>query len=229
MTQWQQLRCTEQISENWLQPVLESMLESFPFRVQGFHSDNGSEFVNGRTAGMLEKLRVEFTKSRARRSNDNAWVESKNGSVVRKWMTYAFQPKGATREIDEFYRQWLNPYVNLHRPSGFGRMKPDRKGKLRLVYDRWRTPLEALAALPRGSRNLRPGVTHRQRKLALCRRLLGMPPPEAPPAPPPDYRDRYEELTGDPLWQCPACRRGRMLVIETLEPAAEPPPTDDTS
>ena len=159
VTQWQQLRCREQISENWLQPVLESMLESFPFRVQGFRSDNGSEFVNGRTAGMLEKLRVEFTNSRARRSNDNARVESKNGSVVRKWMTYAFQPKGATREIDEFYRQWLNPYVNLHRPSGFGRMKPDRKGRLRLVYDCWRTPLEALAALPRGSRNLRSGVT----------------------------------------------------------------------
>ena len=90
-----------------------------------------------------------------------------------------------------------------------------------------------LHVLPRGFHRIRHcgflGSCHRQRKLALCRRLLGMPPPEAPPAPPPDYRDRYEELTGDPLWQCPACRRGRMLVIETLEPAAEPPPPDDTS
>ena len=90
-----------------------------------------------------------------------------------------------------------------------------------------------LHVLPRGFHRIRHcgflASRHRQRKLALCRRLLGMPPPEAPPAPPPDYRDRYEELTGDPLWQCPACRRGRMLVIETLEPAAEPPPPDDTS
>ena len=90
-----------------------------------------------------------------------------------------------------------------------------------------------LHVLPRGFHRIRHcgflGSCHRQQKLALCRRLLGMPPPEAPPAPPPDYRDRYEELTGDPLWQCPACRRGRMLVIETLEPAAEPPPPDDTS
>ena len=79
-----------------------------------------------------------------------------------------------------------------------------------------------LHVLPRGFHRIRHcgflGSCHRQRKLALCRRLLGMPPPEAPPAPPPDYRDRYEELTGDPLWQCPACRRGRMLVIARLPP-----------
>ena len=90
-----------------------------------------------------------------------------------------------------------------------------------------------LHVLPRGFHRIRHcgflASCHRQQKLALCRQLLGMPPREAPPAPPPDYRDRYEKLTGDPLWQCPACRRGRMLVIETLEPAAEPPPPDDTS
>ena len=49
---------------------------------------------------------------------------------------------------------------------------------------------------------------HRKQKLALCRRLLGMPPPEPATEPPPDYRDRFEELTGSSLRQCSACRCG---------------------
>ena len=53
------------ISETLLQPVLEAMLHQFPFRILGFHSDNGSEFINHTVANLLEKLLIEFTKSRA--------------------------------------------------------------------------------------------------------------------------------------------------------------------
>ena len=74
-------------------PLLEGLFVQFPFSVRGFHSDNGSEYINHRTAKLLEKLRVEFTKSRARRSNDNALVETKNGAVVRKWLGYQFCPR----------------------------------------------------------------------------------------------------------------------------------------
>src|SRR5207249_11185941 len=63
VTQWQVVGATAQISEAWLLPVLEDMLEQFPFRIRGFHSDNGSEFINHTVAGLLEKLRVEQTKS----------------------------------------------------------------------------------------------------------------------------------------------------------------------
>ena len=85
VTQYQFTGCVERISENFPLPVLERLLESFPFAVQGFHSDNGSEYINYQVAALLEKLRVtEFTKSRPRRSNDNGLAESKNGSVVRK-------------------------------------------------------------------------------------------------------------------------------------------------
>ena len=77
-----------QISEAWLIPVLEAMLAQFPFRILGFHSDNGSEFINHKVAALLNKLLIEQTKSRPRRSNDNGLVESKNGAVVRKHMGY---------------------------------------------------------------------------------------------------------------------------------------------
>jgi len=55
VTQWQVVGCTGQIGEAWLLPVLEAMLEQFPFRIRGFHSDNGSEFINHTVARLLNK------------------------------------------------------------------------------------------------------------------------------------------------------------------------------
>lgn len=82
--QYQFTGCVERISENSLLPVLEHLLETFHFVVQGFHSDRGAEYVNYQVDALLEKLHVaEFTKSRPRRSNDNGLAESKNGSVLR--------------------------------------------------------------------------------------------------------------------------------------------------
>ncbi len=74
------------------------------------------------------------------------------------------------------------------------------------------------------------GNRHRQEKLALCRQLLNMPPippPDAEAAP--DYRDRYERITGHSLRQCPVCRCGQMLIIEILSPPGHHPAAPDTS
>jgi transposase InsO family protein len=86
VTQWQVVACVPRISEAWLQPVLEAILKQFPFHIRGFHSDNGSEFVNATVAQLLSKLLIEQTKSRPRHSNDNGLVETKNGAVIRKHM-----------------------------------------------------------------------------------------------------------------------------------------------
>src|SRR5216684_1238796 len=56
VTQWQVVACVPRISEAWLQPVLEAILKQFPFHIRGFHSDNGSEFVNATVAQLLSKL-----------------------------------------------------------------------------------------------------------------------------------------------------------------------------
>ena len=88
VTQWQVGGATAQISEAWLLPVLVAMLEQFPFHLRGFHSDNGSEFINYTVAELLNKLLIEQTKSRPRHSNDNGLVESKNGAVIASmWAT----------------------------------------------------------------------------------------------------------------------------------------------
>jgi len=88
VTQWQVVGCASKLSEAYLLPVLQAILHQFPFQIVGFHADNGSEYINHTVAGLLEKLRIEFTKSRANRSQDNALVEGKNGAVIRKHIGY---------------------------------------------------------------------------------------------------------------------------------------------
>jgi len=74
VTQWQVVASVQTISEAHLLSVIEEMLRQFPFEILGFHADNGSEYVNHKVARMLEKLRIEFTRSRPRHSNDKDYV-----------------------------------------------------------------------------------------------------------------------------------------------------------
>jgi Putative transposase/Transposase zinc-binding domain len=115
-------------------------------------------------------------------------IEIENDQVRFEWKDYRTggQVKPMTLSADEFIRRFL-----LHvLPNGFQRIR--YYGFL--------------------------GNRYRQQKLDQCRRLLGMPMPDQPPAAPvePDYRDRYEDLTGASLRQCPQCQRGRMIPIALL-------------
>jgi len=162
VTQWQHVGTVEAISERFLVPVLEGLIEAFPFEVKGFHADNGSEYVNHHVAGLLGKLHVgEFTKSRARRSNDNALVEGKNGAVVRKWLGHGHIPRAFAADVDAFAQGVLSPFLNFHRPCLFPTVEEDGKGRTRR---RCRdadvaTPHERLKSLPDAEQWLRPGVT----------------------------------------------------------------------
>jgi transposase InsO family protein len=162
VSQWQVQACVQGISEAFLLPVLALVMEQFPFEIKGFHSDNGSEFINGRVAKLLEKLLVEQTKSRSRHSNDNALAESKNASVVRKHMGYSHIPQKFARPINAFYQEVFNPWLNLHRPCMFASEKISPKGKVvkRYRHDDVKTPLECLTRLcAKGLAELRQGVT----------------------------------------------------------------------
>jgi hypothetical protein len=159
VTQWQVIGAAAQISEMWLIPVLEAMLEQFPFRILGFHSDNGSEFINHTVAQLLNKLLVEQTKSRPRHSNDNGLVETKNGAVIRKLMGYGHIAAEHAEAIGAFYKDTLNPYLNFHRPCGVPEISVDAKGKQRRSYRWYATPWEILRQLPDLARHLRLGLT----------------------------------------------------------------------
>ena len=159
VTQWEVVAATPQISEAFLIPVLEAMLAQFPFRVRGFHSDCGSEFINHTVARLLKKLLVEQTKSRPRHSNDNGLVEAKNGSVVRKHMGHWHIGAEHAEAMGEFYREFLNPYVNFHRPCAVPEIVTGAKGKQRRVYRWYATPWQILRQLPGLAGYLRAGVT----------------------------------------------------------------------
>lgn len=159
VTQWELVGCVEGISEAFLAPLLEELLSSFPFKVIEFHSDNGSEYINHVVARLLNKLTIEQTKSRPRRSNDNALVEGKNGSVIRKHMGYIHIPRRHAERINKFYRDHLNTYVNFHRPSGYATTTIDRRGKEKKKYDVYETPYAHFKKLPQAEQYLMSGVT----------------------------------------------------------------------
>jgi transposase InsO family protein len=159
VTQWQVVGATAQISEAWLIPVLEAMLVQFPFRILGFHSDNGSEFINHTVAKLLEKLLIEQTKSRPRRSNDNGLAEAKNGAVIRKHMGYMHIAAQHAAAIQSFYEEHFNPYLNFHRPCGVPEKRINAKGKEKRIYRWYATPWEILRQLPGLAKHLREGVT----------------------------------------------------------------------
>jgi hypothetical protein len=159
VTQWQVVLATPRISEAWLLPLLESILEQFPFVILNFHSDNGSEFINKTVAQLLEKLLIEQTKSRPRKSGDNGLVETKNAAIVRKHIGWGHIAPTHAAPVNQFYTGFLNPYVNYHRPSAQAEVQIDAKGRKRRLYKQWQTPFEKLLSLDRPQRFLRPGLS----------------------------------------------------------------------
>jgi transposase InsO family protein len=148
VTQWEVVGAVERISENYLEPLLRRLLKQFPFRIFGFHSDNGSEFINHSVAEMLNKLLIEQTKSRPRKSNDNGLVESKNGGVIRRHMGFDHIASEHAEPINAFYEEYFNPYLNFHRPCAVPELKKDGKGKTVRTYKWYATPWEILRQLP---------------------------------------------------------------------------------
>ena len=174
VTQWEGTATVQTICETHLLPIIEQMMAQFPFCILGFHADNGSEYVNHRVAQMLDKLRIEFTRSRPRHSNDNGLAETKNGAVVRKMCGYvnrplnrgksnAHVPQCHAARFNAFCVEYLNPYLNYHRPCLFATEVPDPKkpGRIKRHYrpKDAMTPLEKFASLPNAATFLRQGLT----------------------------------------------------------------------
>ena len=169
VTQFQAVACVEKISEAYLLVALEELFAAFPFTILGFHSDNGSEYINYRVAELLNKLLIDFTKSRSRRTNEraaypqgyNALVEGKNAATVRKHFGYAHIPQRFAALINEFNQQYLIPYLNFHRPCFFPETTLDAKGKQRkrYRYQHMSTPYEKLKSLQEAAQYLKAGIS----------------------------------------------------------------------
>ncbi len=164
ITQIEFVFCVEAISQKYITSVLNSLIKLCPFKVINFHSDNGSEYINYVIANLLNKLHIKQTKSRARKHNDNALVESKNGSIIRKQFGYYHIPATTYNAhiLTSFCINWLNPYLNFHRPCGFATITIDKKGKQRKVYNTYMTPYEKLKSIDNAEQYLVDKTTFKQ-------------------------------------------------------------------
>jgi transposase InsO family protein/predicted DNA-binding transcriptional regulator AlpA len=161
VTQWEYVGAVEKITEAQLVPLLLRLIDKYPFKIFEFHADNGSEYVNRQIANMLNRLLIKLTKSRSRQTNDNALVESKNGSIIRKWMGYGFIDQKYAKKINDFYFDVFNEYLNFHRPCAFATNITDTKGKIKKIYrqEDYLTPYEKFKSLVKSESYLKTGVT----------------------------------------------------------------------
>ena len=159
--QWEIVGAVEKISEYYLEPLLQDLIEQIPFKIINFHSDNGSEFINKVVAQLLNKLLIKQTKSRSRHCNDNALAEGKNGAVIRKHMGYVHIPQQFAPAVNQFYKQYFNIYLNYHRPCGYAAIIKDKRGKAKKIYrqEDYQIPYEKLKSLNNAEQYLRDNVS----------------------------------------------------------------------
>ena len=162
VTQWEIVGCIPTITDEFMIPLLQKMIEQFPFVILNFHTDNGSEYINRQVAFMLERLLIDQTKIRSRHSNDNALAESKNGSVIRKHIGRNHIPKKNAPVIETFYEKYFNRYVNLHRVSAYATDYVDKRGKIRKKYETYTSPYERFKNLLNAQQYLRCNVSFEQ-------------------------------------------------------------------
>jgi len=168
VTQWQIVMGTEKISEAYILPIIEMMLEQYPFKIIEFHTDNGSEYINHQLVSLLNRLLIKLTKNRSRKTTDNALAESKN-NILRKHMGYFYISQKYAPIINTFFTETFNPYLNFHKPCAFATITTDEKGKQKKKYDVYQTPYQKLISIKNYKKYLRETMTAEHLKnIASC-------------------------------------------------------------
>ncbi len=125
----------------------EEIGRALPFRLRGIDSDNGSEFINWHLEAWCTQRNIQFTRGRPYKKDDNAHVEQKNWTHVRKLLGWdRYDSRAAVEAINDLYRNELRLWLNLYLPS-VKLVKKVRVGsKLRRVYGDPQTPFERVLA-----------------------------------------------------------------------------------
>jgi hypothetical protein len=120
--------------------------------------------MNKMVVKLMNRLLIDLSKSRPRRHNDNALVETKNGGIIRKAMGYNHIPSVYAAQINAWYGDYFNTYLNYHRPCGFAVTTTDAKGKERKKYPTsgYMTPYRKLKCLENATQYLKPNITFEQ-------------------------------------------------------------------
>ena len=129
--------------------ALDEMRQALPFTLTGIDSDNGSEFINAHLYRYCRTHQIQFTRGRPYKKDDNAHVEQKNWTHVRKLLGYVrYDSSEALEVMNDLYRTELRLFQNLFLPSVKLVEKVRVGSRVRRVYDRPQTPLERVLASP---------------------------------------------------------------------------------
>lgn len=142
-TGWTINRAVKNKASKWIIQALDRVYDQFPFPLDHMHSDNGSEFLNYAVNQWATIHQISCSRSRPRRSNDNPWVEQKNGDIVRRSaFRYRYDTAEELRLLNDLWNL-VNLRKNLFLPTkkatGYRRT---RSGRHVRTYDAPRTPLQ---------------------------------------------------------------------------------------
>jgi hypothetical protein len=148
-TTWVETAAVLGKSQAAVQAALEELRQALPFRLQGIDSDNGSEFINQHLWDYCQAQEIQFTRGRPYKKDDNAHIEQKNWTHVRKLLGYVrYDSPRAQAAIHALYRHDLRLFQNLFLPSVKLIGKERVGARVRRRYDAPRTPLDRLFACP---------------------------------------------------------------------------------
>jgi transposase InsO family protein len=147
---WTEVRALKNKAQKWTMEAIDDIYETFPVPIRGFDSDSGGEFINHHFKKYCEERKINFTRGRVRHSNDNCYVEQKNGDVVRKTVEYfRYEGEEAYEALKKVYL-YLNPLINFFYPT---KKTIDKKtlpsGKVKNIFEKQlKTPYERVLEHP---------------------------------------------------------------------------------
>ncbi|MBI3002937.1 MAG: DDE-type integrase/transposase/recombinase [candidate division NC10 bacterium] len=148
-TTWVETRAVLGRGQAGVRDALEEMRRALPFRLRGIDSDNGSEFINAHLYRYCQAHEIQFTRGRPYKKDDNAHIEQKNWTHVRKLFGYVrYDSAEALTAMNDLYRQELRLFQNLFLPSVKLVRKVRVGARVRRIYDHPQTPLERVLASP---------------------------------------------------------------------------------
>jgi len=148
-TTWVETRAVPGRGQTGVQRALAEMRQALPFRLRGIDSDNGSEFINAHLYRYCQAEGIQFTRGRPYKKDDNAHIEQKNWTHVRKLMGYVrYDSPAACAAMNALDRHELRLFQNLFLPSVKLVRKVRVGSRIRRVYDRPQTPFERVRACP---------------------------------------------------------------------------------
>lgn len=147
-TAWCECTIPRNRGEQAVRAALEEIRARLPMPLLGIDSDNGPEFINNHLKRYCDRDHITFTRSRPYKKNDQAHVEGKNWTVVRRFLGYGrYEGDLARVEINALYED-IRLYVNFFQPVMKLVSKTRIDGKVKKVYDVAQTPYQRVLASP---------------------------------------------------------------------------------